>query len=71
MAWHRRLLGTAVTRPLLVCQRPSPLAQAILQDDAFKGQSLEDLDAVAHFFASQDPVVPAPVSNSGKKKQRR
>ncbi len=42
-----------------------------LQDDAFKGQSLEDLDAVAHFFASQDPVAPAPVSNSGKKKQRR
>lgn len=43
-----------------------------LQDDAFKGQSLEDLDAVAHFFASQDQVAPpASVNNSGKKKQRR
>lgn len=42
------------------------------QDDAFKGQSLEDLDAVAHFFASQDPVATqVPVNNSGKKKQRR
>lgn len=43
-----------------------------LQDDAFKGQSLEDLDAVAHFFASQDQVAPpAAASSSPKKKQRR
>lgn len=42
-----------------------------LQDDAFKGQSLEDLDAVAHFFASQDQVAPpAPAVTSGKKKRR-
>lgn len=43
-----------------------------LQDDAFKGQSLEDLDAVAHFFASQDQVAPPAAASSGpKKKQRR
>jgi len=42
-----------------------------LQDDAFKGQSLEDLDAVAHFFASQDQVAPpAAAVTSGKKKRR-
>lgn len=42
-----------------------------LQDDAFKGQSLDDLDAVAHFFASQDQVAPpAAAVSSGKKKRR-
>lgn len=42
-----------------------------LQDDAFKGVSLEDLDAVAHFFAAQDQIAPlAPAVGSGKKKRR-
>lgn len=40
-----------------------------LQDDAFKGLSSDDLDAAAHFFASQEQYGTAkPVS---KKKQRR
>lgn len=40
-----------------------------LQDDAFKGLSGDDLDAAAHFFASQEQYIEAkPVT---KKKQRR
>lgn len=31
---------------------------AFLQDEAFKGLTRADLEAVAHFFAAQDPVAP-------------
>lgn len=31
---------------------------AFLQDEAFKGLSRDDLEAVAHFFAAQDPIAP-------------
>lgn len=42
-----------------------------LQDDAFKGLSQEELESVAHFFASQDQIAPpAPAVGSGKKKRR-
>jgi cytochrome c553 len=42
-----------------------------LQDDAFKGLSQEELESVAHFFASQDQIAPpAPTVGSGKKKRR-
>lgn len=30
---------------------------AFLQDEAFKGLSRDDLEAVAHFFAAQDPIA--------------
>lgn len=40
-----------------------------LQDDAFKGLSSDDLDAAAHFFASQDQYATAKTA-SGKKKRR-
>ena len=39
------------------------------QDEAFKGLSDRDLDAVAHFFAAQDQVAPK-TQGSAKKKRR-
>lgn len=42
-----------------------------LQDDAFKGLSREELESVAHFFASQDQIAPAAQAVSGGKKKRR
>lgn len=43
---------------------------AYLQDEAFKGLSERELEAVAHFFASQEQYVKA-AGGVGKKKQRR
>lgn len=42
-----------------------------LQDEAFNGLTLEDLDAVAHFFASQDQIGPPATPASGPKKKLR
>ena len=42
-----------------------------LQDDAFKGLSREELESVAHFFASQDQIAPPASAASGGKKKRR
>lgn len=39
------------------------------QDEAYKGLSDQDLDAVANFFAAQDQVTPK-AQGSGKKKRR-
>lgn len=41
-----------------------------LQDDAFKGLSSDDLDATAHFFASQEQYSTAKATSGGKKKRR-
>ena len=41
-----------------------------LQDEAYKGLSSDDLDAAAHFFASQEQYGAAKPAG-GKKKQRR
>lgn len=38
-----------------------------LQDDAFKGLSLEELDSVAHYFAAQPQIAPP---SKGKKRRR-
>lgn len=42
-----------------------------LQDDAFKGLSREELESVAHFFASQDQIAPPAAAVGGGKKKRR
>lgn len=42
-----------------------------LQDDAFRGLSLEELESAAYFFAAQDAVAPNLPREGGKKKQRR
>lgn len=42
-----------------------------LQDDAFKGLTREELESVAHFFASQDQIAPAAPAAAGGKKKRR
>jgi len=40
-----------------------------LQDDAFKGLSMDELESVAHFFASQEQYATSS-SKGGKKKRR-
>jgi cytochrome c553 len=42
-----------------------------LQDDAFKGLSIDELETVAHFLASQEQIAPEVPKAGGKKKQRR
>lgn len=42
-----------------------------LQDDAFRGLSMDELESVGHFFASQERVAPPVLKDTGRKKQRR